>query len=169
MPDCTCPICGQPFTVPSSLFGVKYRCSACGSEYLLDIKHPARYELPSIIRIQFHDSRGDPFAEFRVPVMVEYGYHLPPLLSNSQGQTIITREMFRKAQRDEISTGIMDHKDDFALNRFVRIKVPARMEAIKVAEARSGSGWPILDFEKELYGNLPPLLQPMCPARTLLQ
>jgi hypothetical protein len=116
--------------------------------------HLARYELPSIIRIQLINPDGTPFTRFSIPVMVNYGYRLPPLRSNSNGQILITKEMFLKAQRDEISTGIMDHKGDYSLNRFVRIGILEKNESIAASNARSKSQWQILDFEKELYSNM---------------
>jgi hypothetical protein len=62
--------------------------------------------------------------------------------------------MFSKAERDHISTGIMDHRGDYSLNRYVRCRVLSQSDALAAATARVKSGWPILDFERELYGDL---------------
>ena len=154
MPECMCPNCKTPFSARSSEFGVKHRCASCGFEFKLDVAHLARYQLPSTIRIQLRDVEGNPFTRYSVPVLVSYGYQFPPLRSDQQGQILITKEMFMKAQQDEVSTGIMDHRGDYALNRFIHLKVPERTEASKLSKARSSSGWPILAFEKELYSDM---------------
>jgi hypothetical protein len=154
MPECICPSCKAFFSAPSSAFGENYRCISCGAEFKLDVVHLARYKLPSIIRIQLQSTDGTPFIRFAVPVMVEYGYHLPPLLSNRDGQITITKEMFVKAERDEISTGIMDHKGDYSLNRFIHLRILGKNQSIRASNARANSPWPILPFEKELYSNM---------------
>lgn len=154
MPECICPNCNTPFSASSSAFGENYRCSTCGFEFKLDTKHLAHYQLPNVIHIQLQDINEQPFTRFSVPVLVSYGYEFPPLRSNPEGQILITKEMFLKAQRDEVSTGIMDHKGDYSLNRFIQIKIPGRSEAVALANSRLGSQWPILDFEKELYNNI---------------
>ncbi len=154
MPQCRCPDCQTVFPVLSSAFGQRFRCDACGSEFVLDIVHLARYQLPNMIRIQLRKTDGTAFTEPSVPVIVDYGYQLPPLRSDSSGQVLITREMFSKAERDEISTGIMDHKGDYSLGRYIRVRILARSDAIAASKARATSGWPILDFERELYSDL---------------
>src|SRR5687767_14303487 len=108
MPQCICPSCKTFFSVSSSEFGEKYRCNSCGTDFVLDVIHLARYQLPDIIQIQLQNIDGTPFTRFPIPVMVDYGYKLPPLQSDSLGRVLIKREMFSKAQRDEVSTGIMD-------------------------------------------------------------
>jgi hypothetical protein len=40
------------------------------------------------------------------------------------------------------------------LNRYVRCRVLSQSDALAAATARVKSGWPILDFERELYGDL---------------
>src|SRR5512144_1381896 len=143
MPECMCPSCKAFFSAPSSAFGEIYRCASCGSEFKLDTVHLARYKLPRIIHIQLQNADGAPFTRFAVPVMVAYGYHLPPLLSNRHGQVTITKEMFLKAERDEISTGIMDHKGDYYLNRFISIRILGKDQASKASNARANSPWHI--------------------------
>jgi hypothetical protein len=167
MPECICPVCGSPFSAPSSEFGRSQRCDVCGSEYELGIEHLARYELPAAIRVQLRDNHGEPFTKFAISVIVDYGYALPPLRPNSQGQVFVTKQMFLKAERDQMLTGIMDHKGDYSLNRFVRIRVPGQREALALSKARSSSGWPILHFEKELYGDMPSLIAAYIPSQDL--
>jgi len=154
MPQCMCPNCKTPFAARSSEFGEKHRCESCGFEFKLDVAHLARYQLPSVIRIQLRDPEGNPFIRSSIPILVSYGYQFPPLRSDQHGQILITKEMFMKAQHDEVSTGIMDHRGDYSLNRFVHIKVPGQSEAITISKSRSSSPWPILDFERELYGDM---------------
>lgn len=134
MPECICPNCQTLFKASSSVFGEKYRCANCGFEFNLDVVNLARFQLPKIIHIRLLNSEGTAFTKFSVPIMIEYGYHLPPLRSDSFGKVTVTQEMFLKAQQDEISSGIMDHKGDYSLNRFARIKVLGRSEASKLAE-----------------------------------
>jgi hypothetical protein len=168
MPQCMCPNCKTPFSARSSEFGEIHRCTSCGFEFKLDVVHLARYQLPNTIRIQLREVDGNPFTRFSVPILVSYGYRLPPLRSNQQGQILITKEMFRKSQQDEVSTGIMDHRGDDSLNRFIHIKVPEQSEAVKISTARSGSPWPILDFEQELYGDMDTLAAAYIPEENIV-
>ena len=168
MPECLCPICKTSFAAPSAAFGKLYRCDSCGSEYMLDVEHLARYELPTAIHIQFRDRQGEPFTKFPFSVIIDYGYRLPPLRPNGQGQLLITKKMFLGAERDEILTGIMDHKGDYALSRFIRIRVPGLREALELSKARSSSPWPILDFEKELWGDMPSLIAAYIPSQDVV-
>ena len=167
MPQCMCPNCKTPFSTRSSEFGEQHRCASCGFEFKLEVAHLAHYQLPSTIRIQLRDGEGNPFTRSSIPVLVSYGYQLPPLRSDPQGQVLITKEMFMKAQHDEVSTGIMDHHGDYSLNRFVHIKVLEQSEASKISNARSSSGWPILNFEQELYGDLATLAAAYLPEERI--
>ena len=142
--------------------------SSCGSEFRLDVVHLAHYELPRSIHVQLQNIDGTPFTRFAVPVMVEYGYRLPPLLSNAAGQIMITKEMFLKAEQDEISTGIMDHKGDYLLNRFIRIRILGKDQSTAASNARSNSPWHILPFEKELYGNMRSLVTAYIPDEDII-
>jgi hypothetical protein len=99
--------------------------------------------------------------------MVRYGYQLPQLLPDEKGRIVITKEMFLKAEQEEMTIGIMDHKGDYSLNRYVRIRVPGRSEALRMANARASSGWPILDFEKELYGSMQALISAYAPGEDI--
>jgi hypothetical protein len=86
--------------------------------------------------------------------MVNYGYSLPPLCCDPSGQLLITKEMFLRAEQDERGTGLMDHHGDFALNRYVVLRIVSFEEAVEMARARLASGWPISAFEGDLYGTL---------------
>jgi hypothetical protein len=44
------------------------------------------------------------------------------------------------------------------LNRYIHCRVLSQADARAAAEARVSSGWPLLDFEKELYGDLATLI-----------
>lgn len=167
MPECRCPNCKTYFLAPSSIFGFQYKCETCKSEFKLDIIHLARFQLPYKIRIQLRNSDGSSFTKFSVPVMIQYGFSLPPLLSDSLGRLLITREMFDKAQADEISTGLMDHKGDYSLVRYINISIPSINDAKKLSEQRANSGWPILSFEQELYGDMSNLLASYIPEEDI--
>jgi hypothetical protein len=162
-----CPNCKTPFSARSAEFGEKHRCASCSFEFKLDVVHLVRYQLPNTIRVQLRDVQGNPFTHSSVPVLVSYGYQLPPLRSDEHGQILITKEMFMKAWQDEVSTGLMDLRGDYSLNRFIHLKVPESSEASKLSKARSGSGWPILDFERELYGDMASLTAAYLPEDNL--
>lgn len=168
MPQCMCPNCKTTFSVRSSEFGENHQCISCGYEFKLDVIHLAHYQLPNVIRIQLYDVERNPFTRFSVPVMVNYGYEFPPLRSNKDGQIIITKEMFMKAQRDEISTGIMDYRGDYSLNRFIHIKLLDRGQSFVASNSRKHSQWQILDFEKELYGNMRSLVAAYLPEKDIV-
>jgi hypothetical protein len=168
MPECICPSCNTFFSAPSSAFGERYHCASCGTEFKLDVVHLARYRLPNLIRLQLENTDGTPFTRFAVPVMVEYGYRLPPLRTNAHGQIMITKQMFLKAQYDEISTGIMDHKGDYSLTRYIRIRILGKNEADARSKARSNSPYPILSLEKELYGDMRSLAAAYIPEEDIL-
>ena len=167
MPDCQCPNCRSYFKASSYEFGLQRQCEICGFEFKLDIDHLARYNLPSLIRIQLVSVDGAPFTKFSVPVLIQYGYSLPPIQSNLTGQLLVTREMFSKAHEDHISTGTMDHKGDYSLKRYIEIYVPSRNDAITISKQRDNSGWPILSFEQELYSDMPSLLAAYIPKEEI--
>jgi hypothetical protein len=127
----------------------------------------ARFQLPNIIHIQLLTPEGVPFTQIPVPLMIKYGYQLPPLWTNSSGQLRVKRKMFSKAEHDEISTGLMDHRGTYELNRYIQCRVLSQADARAAAEARVGSGWPILSFEKELYGDLTTLFDAYIPTKSI--
>lgn len=59
-----------------------------------------------------------------VEVVAHYGYKNGPLYTNKEGKVVFTQESFKKAEEDEINSGLMDHKGKYSLNRFVSIKNP---------------------------------------------
>jgi hypothetical protein len=133
--------------------------------FRLDTLYLARFALPDMIRISLRGEDGKPFVLFSLPVMLEYGYCLPPLLSNSQGEVFVTREVFEKALREHLETGIMDARGaDYSLNRHVRIRVPSREEGLRAAKARQGSGWPLLPLERAIHNDIESLLRAYVPA-----
>jgi hypothetical protein len=154
MPECTCPNCSTIFRAPSSAFGTLIRCPSCRSEYPLLTEYLARFDLPDSIHLQFREPSGKAFTRFSVPVLVQYGYDLPPLRSDASGQLLIDKAMFLRAQSDEINHAAMDHKGDYSLNRHVRIMVPNRSQGRKLADARMSYGSYLFPYEKELYRNM---------------
>jgi hypothetical protein len=133
--------------------------------FRLDTLHLARFTLPDAIRIRLRGEDGKPFQLLSLPVMVEYGYCLPPLLSNSQGEVLVTHEVFEKALRDHLGAGIMDARGaDYSLNRHVRIRVPSREEGLRAAKARQGSGWPLLPLEQAIHNDIESLIRAYVPA-----
>jgi len=49
--------------------------------------------------------------------------------------------------------------------RHVEVWVPSTAQGLSMAAARQSSGWPILPFEKALYGNLDGLLSAYVPPQ----
>ncbi len=124
----------------------------------------ARFSLPARLKIQLLDSDGTPFTRFPVPVIVSYGYLFPPLLSDTLGQIVITKEMFAKAESDTRNADLMGTRwNEYSLARFVRVRILDRDQGLKMAQARSSSRWPISAYEKELYHTLPALLAAYVP------
>lgn len=154
MITCRCPQCQTLFDVRSDDFGSVYRCPVCRAEFVLDRNHLARFQVPRILRIHLVDEGGLPVCLENIAVLVSRGYMLPPLLTDEKGTISIPIEMFLLAQADEISTGLMDHKGDDSLNRYLSIDVPSPSQLRALGEGRRQSGWPILPLEAELYGDL---------------
>lgn len=161
MPLFRCPTCNAVFSDRADSVGSSVRCVNCSNGFTLDIEHLAHFLLPMELEVQVRHSSGAAVPD--CPVLISYGYDLPPLRTNSQGSISVLRQAFEKSQADEVSTGLMDHKGDYSLGRFVRIRVPSRQEAIRLSHGRRHSGWPILAFERELYRNLESLLMAYVP------
>jgi hypothetical protein len=152
-----CPKCSNIISVISSDFGNEEICGHCKVRFLLDIEHLAHFELPEIVKIRLIGTDKNPdLAD--IVITINYGYDLPPLKTNKDGVLVITKEMFKKAERDEISTGLMDHRGDYSLNRFIEVQLHTNQELSQQGDARKNSGWPILTFESELYGSLDNLI-----------
>jgi hypothetical protein len=99
-----------------------------------------------------------------IPIMIEYGYQLPPLHTDSMGQLIIHHEMMLEALNDDMSAGIMEHRyDDYSLNRYIIVRILSIQEATVKALARKNSGWSIMKLEKKLYENMEKLLTAYIP------
>ena len=154
MPTLRCPDCDSLFDAPSSDFGARRSCPSCGAKFVLDVAHMAHFSLPDVFRVQLVDASHSPVPLPRIVVLVRYGYSLPPLATDVGGALSVTGGMFRKAEADEISTGLMDHRGDYSLNRYVSVVVPTPGALCDIRKTREQSHWPILQFEAELYGNL---------------
>jgi hypothetical protein len=135
---------------------------------VLKTEYLAHFELPDSIHIQLREASGEPFTRFSVPVIVQYGYELPPLRTDAQGQVLVTKEMFLSVQAEELGAGLMDNKGDYSLNRFVRIRIPNRSQALKMAAARASWGLPLYPSEKELYRNMRILTAAYVPSEDIL-
>ena len=169
---CRCPKCRELFGTRCCEFGCQHACSSCGNQFNLDTDHIAHFELPQVINVRLVDKSGLPVRLGHVNILVTYGYTLPLLQTDDEGSLTVTVEMFQKAEADEISTGIMDHKGDYTLNRYVTVAVPSAADLQAMGRRRRQSGWVILPFEQELYGDLDRLCQAyvdnrnasVCPA-----
>jgi len=154
MLDGRCPKCDKLFSPSQSDFGKEFKCASCGFNDILDTGHLARFKLPEKIVIKLTNKDNSPAQLVKVVVIVDYGYQLPPLTTDEEGVLIISNDMFEKARLDEISTGLMDHKGDYALNRFVKILLLTPGQLTNLGRKRKASNWSILSFEKELYGDM---------------
>jgi hypothetical protein len=121
MPECRCPKRHMLISVASSEFGMPFLCKFCGFSYTLDVGELAHFKLPNSIRIILIDKNGNSACLSKVTIEVEYGYKLPLLQTGEKGTLIITKDIFEKAMSDEINSGLMDHKGDYSLNRYVTI------------------------------------------------
>lgn len=121
MPECRCPKCYKLISVSSSDFGEPSVCMFCGFSYILDVKELAHFKLPNSIRIMLVDKNGKSACLSKATIEVEYGYKLPILQTSEKGTLIITKDIFEKAMSDEINSGLMDHKGDYSLNRYITI------------------------------------------------
>ncbi len=151
--NCRCPKCQALFDARSPSFGSQSVCPLCGGRFELDIFHIAHFELPRTIHVRLVDKSGLPIRLPQVIVLVSYGYNFPPLQTDDTGCVTVTAEMFHKAEADEVLTGIMDHKGDYTLLRYVTIRVPSAEELEVMGRLRKQSVWPMLPFEREIYGN----------------
>ncbi len=130
---------------------------------VLDSNQIAHFELPEEIRIEIVEADRRPWAGPSVPVLLRRGYSLPPLKTDDRGRLRVTKEAFQRAETDEVSTGLMDHRGDYSLVRYVEVSVPSTEQELAMATARRNSGWPILAFEKVIYGSLDRLLAAYVP------
>ena len=152
--NCRCPKCQTFFFARSAAFGTQQVCSVCGNQFELDSDHIASFQLPEAIHVRIVDKSGLPICLPNVIVLVSYGYGFPPLQTDDRGCLTLTAEMFLKAQSDEFLTGIMDHKGNYSLNRYITLRVPSALELQEMGKRRKQSHWPILPFEEEIYGDI---------------
>ena len=130
-------------------FGKSSVCPSCHFVFTIDTEHLAQFELPEAIEIKVLDENE--LAISNVIIFVSYGYFLPPLRTNENGFCTLTKEMFVKSEQDEISTGLMDHKGDYSLNRYIKIQVPTQTQISDYVMRRKNSGWSLLPFEAEYF------------------
>lgn len=142
MINCRCPKCSEVHNAKSSHFGELATCPNCGLRHRLGTEHLAHFALPEIVAVSLKDQLAQSVQLPNVVISIEYGYSLPPLQTDRNGQLSITRDMFEKAEHDEVSTGLQDHKGDYSLNRYIRVAVLSPGELKHLAEARESSGWP---------------------------
>lgn len=151
--NCTCPNCKCSFQAESECFGKSFECEKCKTHFVLDVIHLAKFQLPDEIRIQF--IKREIFKQYsNIAVFAYYGYRVGPIYSNTNGQVIITKDIFIKEENDYRNIGIMDVKGDFSLNRFIKIVMPTQEELENLITKRVSSGWPFTDFEISLYGDI---------------
>jgi len=124
-----CPNCKKLSDAKSSDFGKKFVCHQCSASFVLNTDSLPHFELPETIRIIL------PKKMSHIRVIVEYGYRLPPLKSNSDGQIIVTRAMFEKAQNDA-----QRDRADYSLGRFVTINIPSKGKLSQLGYERIADG-----------------------------
>lgn len=159
MINCLCPECSELYSARSSDFGELITCLNCDCRYLLDTEHLAHFTLPERLTVFLKDQLGQSVQIPNVVVSVEYGYNIPPLQTDGNGRLIVSKDVFEKTEQDEMSSGLQDHKGDYSLNRYIRVAVLTPAELKHMAKARKAGGWPILEFEKELYASLRAMLE----------
>ncbi len=165
--QCRCPNCRLVFDCSSADFGKSHTCSHCGYTWDLKPFHLVRYRLPKFITIRVFDDVGSPFRKFPVPVLVNYGFPLPPLLTDVAARVMVTTDMILKARNDALSTDIMG-KRDYAANRYIIVVVPDRAQGTELAKTRKSSGLSIRPYEKELYGDLYTLCAAYVPVEDVM-
>jgi hypothetical protein len=163
MVDCRCLKCGHLFRAATSDFGRQVSCRRCRFSRILDTDAIAHFELPDELRISVRETDGHPWRGPAIPVFLRHGYRLPPILIDESGRLAVTKEMFRRSEHDEVSMGLMDHRGEYSTVRHVEISVPSTEQGLAMANARKNSGWPILPYEKSIYGSLENLLAAYVP------
>lgn len=149
-----CPECEMLLECPSTSFGNQLRCAACATVFMPDTAHLAKFTLPDSLTVELRTSDGHLFTGHHIPVVAEYGYLLPPLLTSGEGRLELTKEMFQRAEKEQLDAGLMDRKGDYSLNRYVRLRIMSGDEGREAGRLRLASGWPPTDFEKAFYGSI---------------
>jgi hypothetical protein len=162
-----CPSCAELMSVRAIGVGRDITCTSCGARFAADPILLVRFKAPSELRITILESDGSEWRGPPVTVMIERGIRLPPLRTDEHGKLLIRESMFLKAEADERETGLMDKFGDCNLVRYIGVRVLSRSAACKLATQRKDSGWPILPFEKSIYGDLPSLLAAYCSSGDL--
>lgn len=165
--QCRCPNCRSIFDCSSPDFGKEHVCRHCGHAWVLDAVNLVRYKLPEILTIRLFAVDGNPFLKFRVPVLVRYGFSLPPLLTDVAARVMVTMDMMLKAMNDEISANIAG-KHDYSTNRYITIEIPDHAQAIEMAKKRNNSGLSIRPYEKELHGDIYTLCAAYVPEEDIV-
>jgi hypothetical protein len=140
MATCRCPKCGYVFTAKSSDFGQRFDCPSCRHSAELEVDHVARFDLPERIHIEIQEEDGSQWAGPPMPVLLRRGYWLPPLRTDENGRLDVTREMIERAEQDEVSTGLMDHRGNYAMVPQMEMHVPSMAEGLTMAAERRVNG-----------------------------
>jgi hypothetical protein len=130
-----------------------------------DIMHVMNYDPPELIHIQLIDASGFPYNKFPVPITIYYGAALPPLLSDSSGQLIITREFLLEALQDDTTSGI---RYNYKVIPFMIVGINSLASAIPARDRRIETHKSISKFEQKLYPNIETLLQAYLPVEDLV-
>ena len=118
---CRCPVCKKLMGVKSKDFGNEFLCPNCHHVVVLDVEHLAHFSLPSSIHIQLVDADHLPHKVAGIPVVANYGYRIGPILTDNNGTVVFTKSLFEIAEKDEIDSGLMDHKGKYSLGRYIDV------------------------------------------------
>jgi hypothetical protein len=165
MTDFRCPHCTKVAEIVSSEIGGEVSCPTCRRLFRADDATLARFEIPPQMRIMVRTVEGKAWMAGRPVLLASRGdLVLPPLRTNSDGEFVLTRQMFSEAVDDAANAAIMDFKNDYRLVRYLEVKVLSKSEGRRLAKARGESGWPIQRQEAEMYRTLPALLDAFVPS-----
>lgn len=123
---CRCPKCNKLQQVKSQEFGKSFSCNNCHHKVILDIIHLAHFSLPKEIHLQLVGKNNLPLKLSGVAIFADYGYRVGPNFTDKDGKTVFTKFSFEKAEKEEIMSGLMDHKGDYSLSRYLTILVPSK-------------------------------------------
>ena len=123
--DIRCPKCKKLFPVTSSDFGNQSNCPHCNNNFLIDTEHLPHFNLPEKITIKSKSSNQK--------IIIKYGYKLETK-TNNNSITTITKKQLKEAEHEEIMSGLMDHKGDYSLNRYLKVESNNNSEIIDLEE-----------------------------------
>lgn len=132
---CRCPGCKALFEAGSGDFGNEFQCARCSWKALLDVEHLAKFSLPEEICVQMAVG-GRELAIAGKSVVADYGYKIGPVLTDSTGKAFFNKSQFEKAQYDEIMSGLMDHKGNYSLSRYIRFSVDKKSVMLDLEEIK---------------------------------